>query len=73
MFDSVYARGELLLESQLAWECRSKWVVNFIYLELGAREGWSPVFDSVYARVSTRADPGINPFLEHQSMGAREG
>ena len=21
----------------------------------------------------TRADPGINPFLEHQSMGAREG
>jgi len=29
----------MLLESLLAWECRSKWVVNFIYLELGAREG----------------------------------
>ena len=28
--DSVYARGELWPESRLAWECRSKWVVNFI-------------------------------------------
>jgi len=25
-----YARGECLPESRLAWECRSKWVVNFI-------------------------------------------